>query len=161
MKNLYTTFFSLVVFMISASAQSDIVPLGGDVSNPTGSVSYTVGQTAILNVNDGDYAVMEGVQVPFEIQTVGIDEHPGIVLNAVVFPNPTRHSVVLRISDYDMPENGLLAQLYDANGRLLQNLVVNGPDTPLDMEQYATAAYYLRVLDGNALLKTFKIIKTR
>lgn len=160
MKKIFTLF---VMIFLSASifAQADIVPAGGNATGNAGSVTYTIGQIAVQGADNGDKSVLEGVQQPYEIQTVGVDDYPGITLDAVVYPNPTQHSVQLKISSYIIPDNGLKAQLYDANGKLIEIYTVSDLLTQFDLSKYPTAMYQLRVMDGNNLLKTFKIVKIR
>lgn len=154
--------FSLLFFAVAvAPAQSDFVPVGGTATGDAGSVTYTVGQIAVQVTNNGDKSVLEGVQQPYEIQTVGVDDYPGITLEAVVYPNPTRNYVQLRISNFDIPEQGLAAQLYDANGKLLEIYTVSDLLTQFDLSKCPAATYQLRVLDGKRMLKTFKIVKVR
>ncbi len=154
--------FSLLFFAVAvASAQSDFVPVGGIATGASGSVTYTVGQIAVQSANNGDKSVLEGVQQPYEIQTVGVDEYPGITLEAMVYPNPTQHCINLRIANYEFLANGLTTQFYDANGRLLQTQTVSESLTSYDLGAYPAATYQLRVLDGKRLLKTFKVVKVR
>ena len=156
-KLLYTMI--LLPLSFSAIAQSAFVPMGGSASGSNGSLTYTVGQIAVQSASNGDKSVLEGVQQPYEIQTVGIDDYPGITLEAVVYPNPTRNYVQLRISNFDIPEQGLAAQLYDANGKLLEIYTVSDLLTQFDLSKYPAATYQLRVLDGKRMLKTFKVIR--
>lgn len=148
-----------LIFCGRTFAQSDFVPAGGTATGNAGSATYTVGQIAIQNASNGDKSVLEGVQQPYEIQTVGVDEYPGIALDAVVYPNPTQHFVQLKISNYVIPDNGLKAQLYDANGKLLEIYTVSDLLTQFDLSKYPTATYQLRVMENKRLLKTFKIVK--
>lgn len=153
-------FFSFCLFLSSKTfAQSDFVPAGGNAAANTGSITYTIGQIAVQNTSNGSKSILEGIQQPYEIQTVGVDEYQDITLEAVVFPNPTQHSVQLRISNYIIPDDGLNAQLYDANGKLLRIYTLNDLETLIDMEPYPTATYLLRVMEGDHLLKTFKVVK--
>ena len=160
MKKLVFTIF-MMTLACAVMAQTDIVPAGGTATGGAGTVTYTVGQIAVQSADNGDKSVLEGVQQPYEIQTVGINDYPGITLDAVVYPNPTMNVLNLRISNYEIPSEGLTAQLYDANGRLLQTVTVSDLETRFDLGTYATATYQLRVLDGKQLLKTFKIVKRK
>lgn len=160
MKKVFITLFISVLALLSV-AQSDVVPAGGTASGSGGTATYTVGQIAVQRMESGGKYVIEGVQQPYEIQTVGVDNYPGISLEAIIYPNPTQHFVQLRISNYDIPDYGLTAQLYDANGRLLQIFTVSDFETKMDLEQYPTATYQLRVYDNKQLLKTFKVVKTK
>lgn len=154
--------FSLLFLSVAiVSAQSDFVPVGGTATGASGSVTYTVGQIAVQGAGNGDKSVLEGVQQPYEIQTVGVDDYPGITLDAVVYPNPTRNYVQLRISNFDIPEQGLAAQLYDANGKLLEIYTVSDLLTQFDLSNYPTATYQLRVMDGKRVMKTFRVVKMR
>lgn len=151
----------LFLSVVIASAQSDFVPVGGTATGASGSVTYTVGQIAVQGAGNGDKSVLEGVQQPYEIQTVGVDDYPGITLDAVVYPNPTRNYVQLRISNFDIPEQGLAAQLYDANGKLLEIYTVSDLLTQFDLSNYPTATYQLRVMDGKRVMKTFRVVKMK
>lgn len=142
-------------------AQSDFVPVGGTATGSAGTVTYTVGQVAVQSAGNGDKSVLEGVQQPYEIQTVGVDEYPGITLQAIVYPNPTQHSVQLRISNYEIPDNGLKAQLYDANGKLLEIYTIYDLLTQFDLSRFPTATYQLRVMDGKRMMKTFRVVKMK
>ena len=160
MKKLYLTFV-ISVLVCSLFGQSAVVATGGTASGAGGTVTYSVGQIADQQVNGGVKYIVEGVQQPYEIQTVGIQDHPEILLEAVLFPNPTASYVQLRITNFDMPVDGLTAQLYDNNGKLLQVFTVTDFETRMDLSAYATATYQLRVMEGNTLLKTFKVVKNK
>lgn len=158
-----TLFFVLFMMTLAvvANAQSVIVPAGGDVENSNGSVSYTVGQIAVeTTVSDvGSVSVAEGVQQPYEIQTVGVNNYPQIVLNAKVYPNPTENVAQLELNGFEVPEGGLRAFLYDGNGKLLQTMTVTDDITTFQIGQYATGNYLLELKSGNSSLKTFKIVR--
>lgn len=142
-------------------AQADVVPAGGTASGSGGSVTYTLGQTAVQHAAGNGRHVAEGVQQPYEIQASGESLYPGITLEARVYPNPTRRSVRLRVANYPIPGEGLSARLHDGNGRLLRQFTVSGPETEIDLEPLPAATYHLRVADRGSLLKSFKIVKTK
>lgn len=154
-------FLISIFFMMTVSvfAQSAIVPVGGDAQSNGGSVSYTVGQVVLQTSSNGTISVAEGVQQPYEIMTVGVDDYPQIVLNAVVYPNPTENIAQLQLNGFEIPIGGLRAIIYDGNGKMLQNLNVTDDITPFQIGQYAIGTYYLELRDGKRLLKTFKVVR--
>lgn len=156
-KTIFT--LSILFIGITAMSQSDIVPLGGTATGSGGSATYTIGQPAIQRIQNGNTYIIEGVQQPYEIQTVGVDDFPQIVLNAVVYPNPTDNIVQLKLNGYEIPDGGLTARLYDGNGRLLQTVTVSDYLTAFGIGQYSSGSYLLDLLDGKRKLKTFKIIR--
>ena len=162
MKRIFTILILSCLLVPSLFAQSAIVPVGGDAQGNGGSVSYTVGQVAVQTVanSNGSVSVAEGVQQPYEIMTVGVDDYPQIVLDAVVYPNPTDNVAQLRLNGFEIPADGLRANLYDGNGKRLQTLPVTGDLTPFQIGQYATGTYYLEVRDGKRILKTFKVVRS-
>lgn len=151
----------LFLAVANVFAQSAIVPVGGDAQGNGGSVSYTVGQIATQTVanNSGSISVAEGVQQPYEIMTVGVDDYPQIALNAIVYPNPTENLAQLQLNGFEIPTDGLRATLYDGNGKQLQALTVTSDLTSIQIGQYATGTYYLELRDGRRLLKTFKVVR--
>ena len=148
--------------VFSVCAQSAVVPVGGDAKNNSGSVSYTVGQIAVETASNsnGSITIVEGVQQPYEIMTVGVDDYPQIALNAVVYPNPTENLAQLQLNGFEIPADGLRAILYDGNGKQLQSVIVTDELTPFQIGQYATGTYYLELRDSRRVLKTFKIMRS-
>ena len=159
-KQLFLTILC-VGFAMFGMAQSAIVPVGGDAQSSAGSVSYTVGQIAVQTVSSsgGSVSVAEGVQQPYEIQTVGVDDYPQIVLDAIVYPNPTENLAQLKLNGFEIPGDGLRANLFDGNGKMLQSFPVTDDLTSFQIGQYATGTYYLEVKDGKRVLKTFKVVR--
>ena len=161
MKRITTFIVFLLCYAGAAFAQSAIVPVGGDAQSNGGSVSYTVGQIAVQTSanSNGSVSVAEGVQQPYEIQTVGVDNYPQIFLNAVVYPNPTENLAQLQLNGFEIPSGGLRAILYDGNGKQLQTFTVADDLTSFQIGHYATGTYYLELGDGKRVLKTFKVIR--
>ncbi len=65
--------------------------------------------------------------------------------------------LTLRVDDYESFE--LSYQLFDINGRLLKNNQVTGNETIITMVHFTAGIYFLKVIDINRDIKTFKIIK--
>jgi len=138
-------------------AQQSIVSSGGDAMGSGGAVSYSVGQIVYTTNNGINGMVAQGVQQPYEISVVlGIDEANGIRL-MTVFPNPTTNFVVVIVENFEV--TNLTYQLFDTNGRLIENKKIVVEDTTIDLNGYPATIYFLQVLDKNKVIKTFKIIK--
>ena len=159
--NKHFVLVSLLLLMVTGVlAQSVVVPVGGDAQNNSGSVSYTVGQIAVQTASSsGSISMAEGVQQPYEILTVGVDDYPQIILNAMVYPNPTENQAQLQLNGFVIPADGLQAILHDGNGKMLQVISVTEDLTSFQIGKYATGTYYLELRDGKRLLKTFKVVR--
>ena len=157
MKKLFSTISLFILAVMSLSAQSSLVGAGGEANGSGGNVSYSVGQIAVQTNSEGSTSISEGVQQPFEIDVVGMDNYPGITLNAVVYPNPTQGNVQLSIDNVQFKGE---VKVFDANGKYLLSKQIEGAATPLDMSPYATGTYYINVCSGKDVMKTFKVVKT-
>ncbi|HEY5591668.1 MAG TPA: T9SS type A sorting domain-containing protein [Paludibacter sp.] len=152
------TVFLFVIGLAVLQAQNTIPAAGGNATGAGGTVSYSIGQIVYTTNTGTNGKIYQGVQQPFEISVVtGIEEALDISLEMVVYPNPAMDYINLIIGNYEI-EN-LKYQLYDINGSMLQNNIVEGIETNIIMNNYTSGTYFLKVTDGNRVIKTFKIIK--
>lgn len=157
-KKLRIIFPSIFFIMTGATAfsQSAIVPMGGDIEGSGITISYTIGQIAVQSYGEGSTSISEGVQQPYEIQTIGIDNYPGITLNAMVYPNPTLGNVQLTMNNVQFEGE---VRVFDLNGKFLFSKKIEGETTVIPMSDLATGTYFVNVLNGTQVLKTFKVVK--
>ena len=144
--------------LTGVQAQTSVNATGGDASGGGGSVSYSVGQVVYTTHTGTSGSVAEGVQQPYEISVVtGLEEAQSINLSVTAYPNPTTDYLTLRIDEFEI--SNLSFQLYDMNGKLLQNEKITGNQTSIVMSNLVPANYFVKVIQGNKKVKTFKIIK--
>ena len=139
-------------------AQQAVPASGSNASGSGGSASYSVGQL-VFSYKTGTTGFMtEGIQQPFEVQVItGIDNARDIALSFSAYPNPTINYLTLKANNIDLTD--LHYQLYNLNGQLLNEQAVTSKESSISMLNYAPAIYYLKVLDSQEVVKTFKIIK--
>jgi hypothetical protein len=139
-------------------AQESVNATGSNASGSGGSVSYSVGQVVYTTNTGTNGSVAQGVQQAFEISVVnGLEEAKGIKLSVMAYPNPTTDYLTLSIGEFDI--SNLSYQLYDMNGKLLQSEKITGNQTSIVMSNLVPANYFVKVIQGNKEVKTFKIIK--
>ena len=139
-------------------AQTSINATGGNASGSGGSASYSVGQVVYTTNTGTNGSVAQGVQQPFEISVVtAIEEAKGINLSVSAYPNPTTDYLTLEVNEFEL--SNLNFQLYDISGKLLQNEKITGNQTSIVMSNLVPATYFVKVIQGNKEVKTFKIIK--
>jgi hypothetical protein len=143
----------------SLKAQQGTAASGGEATGAGGTVSYTVGQVDYISMTvTGHGKVDQGIQQAFEIFSVGIDDMGSINLVSTIYPNPAVESLTLRI-DGDI--SGLVYQLYDDNGKLIGSEKIANSETTINMSQLAVARYFIKIINNNKELKTFKVIKLK
>ena len=103
----------------------------------------------------------QGVQQPFEISVVtAIEEAKGINLSVTAYPNPTTDFLQLKVdASTTLSIQSMSYQLYDMNGKLLQSEKITGNQTSIVMSNLVPANYFVKVIQANKEVKTFKIIK--
>jgi len=158
MKLKLSALFLLCLGLTEIQAQQSILTSGGDASGSGGSVSYSVGQIVYTTNTGANGSVAQGVQQPFEISDVtGIIEAKGITLNCSAYPNPANNYLTLKTENFNL--STLNFQLFDISGQLLLNQKINSNETSISMESLPAANYFLKVIDNNKEVKTFRIIK--
>lgn len=139
-------------------AQEAIPATGGNATGSGGSVSYSLGQIAYTTSSGLGGSVARGVQQPYVISVVdGVDEPDGISLNYLIFPNPTTDFVQLKVENFQ--SEILSYRLYDLNGKLLENKKINESETRINMRTLANSTYFLKIIERNIEIITYKIIK--
>ncbi len=142
----------------TAHSQEAFPAAGGNASSSSGSVSYSVGLMVFKTTLGSDGSVSQGVQQPYEIATtLELEEFQGSKLNLYAYPNPTIEFITLKA---DMAESDDFSyQFFDITGRLLMERKLRDTETNIQVSNYAPATYFLKVLQNNTEVKTFKIIK--
>ena len=150
----------MFAFVLAAGmqAQESVCATGGIASGSGGSVSYSVGQV-VYEVQTGTTgSVVQGVQQPYEISVVSaVEEVKDMNLSVSAYPNPTADCLTLEIQMGEI--SSLSFQLYDIQGKLLQCESISEPEVQIELTNYASSTYFVRVLNGAIIMKEFKVIK--
>jgi hypothetical protein len=153
---LVSTLF-LVLFSQQSQAQQATTVSGGIASGSGGTSSYSVGQVVYTTSTGTNGSMAQGVEQAYEISIVlGVEEEQ-ISLNMMVYPNPTTDYLTLTIGNIEL--SGLSFGLYESNGRLIESKKITSTSEMIRMEHLPSAIYFLKVIQNNNELKTFKIIK--
>ncbi len=158
------TLFKKSIFLVSVllatqlvCSQEAIPVSGGEASGSLGSGSYTVGQVFYTTHTAATGSVSQGVQHPFEFQTLSNAALTTVNLTAVSYPNPTKDFIILKITDSAL--NNLQYTLFDVNGKSIASGSITESSTQIQLKHLSIGAYILKVSQQNQSLKTFKILK--
>lgn len=153
---IYISVFAVLCGFV-ANSQTANISSGGNFSGSGGTINFSIGQISYTNENGSGGMINQGVQQPFEIYLLGINNYPSILLTITAYPNPTTSLVNLSITEYAI-EN-LDYKLLDLNGRLLFSKKIETADTQIQFENYPSGTYLLEITNDYKTIKTFKIIK--
>lgn len=153
-----TTVLLLGFGLTGLQAQNAVPASGGNASGSGGSVSYTVGQIVYTTHTGTNGSTSQGVQQPYEISIVsGLEEAKEINLMVSAYPNPTTDYLTLEVKNFNL--STLTIQLLDLNGKLLKTQKIEGTQTSIEMNNLVPATYFLRLIEGNKEVKSFKVVK--
>src|SRR5688500_17842126 len=161
LRAIITSIFYLSFFCGGIEAQLDFVASGGEASGFGGSSSYSVGQVNYINIPAESGFISLGVQQPNLFLTVDVAE-PEIEVSVSAFPNPANNTVHLQLNNdqhyADMKD--LYYELYDTEGKILMRHEIVSSVTTVPIGPLSNALYFLRVVQDNHEIKTFKIFKS-
>lgn len=156
-KNRLSAFLIVGVGLTGLKAQQSLSSSGKDVSGSGGTVNYTIGQVDYINSTSASGQVYQGVQQPYEIFAVGLNELSNISLTYMVYPNPTAEFLDLDVSDASIEHLSL--SITDISGKVLLQSDISENKTKISMQSYSSGTYFLQITAKNKNLKSFKIIK--
>lgn len=157
MKILYLTISSLFVFS-ATFGQEAVLTAGGIASNTYGSVSYSIGQIAYQSVSNTSGAVNQGVQQPYVISTLRLEE-TDYNLSLSAYPNPTTEHLILRVGNFNQEK--LSYKMFDVEGGIIKEDVIVEDESVLLMRGLPAATYFVEVHRDGKKVQIFKILKNQ
>lgn len=151
----------LVCLYAPLIAQQGVVSTGGDILSTSGSVAFSIGQTAYLTIDGETGSVHQGLQQPYTFTIVGVEDlREDIAIS--LFPNPASGTVYVQLTppDKQYVQERFTALLYDFNGKLLLNQKLPNEINPIAIDQLTSANYLLQVWQGTTFIKSFTFSKT-
>lgn len=165
-KPAFRTFFLFSVLMIlfltecpfQVCAQQAITTGGGTFTDNGGSLSVSIGLVAYTNHTGDTGTVSQGVQQPYEISALGIEtDENAYSLSFQAFPNPSDGLLILK---GEVPQGKkVIWQLTDSHGKTLDSRRIISDETLLDLSKRTAGLYFLKLVQGNRVVRSFKIIK--
>jgi hypothetical protein len=166
MKHLPSIFYVLCQLLLIflgtgiAKAQQVVSTAGNHSETGTVQLSWTIGEPVISTLSNGSNILTQGMhQSKLLIDAIEEIELSGLVISA--FPNPTNEFVNLQVHQLltDQPWKEFSFVLYDMNGKVLMQKQIVSTETVIQMNNYVSSTYFLKVLVNNHEVKTFKIVK--
>ena len=148
----------LILFLAgSVVSAQHVVSSNGDSRSAAGvEVSWTVGEAVIETLISGSITLTQGFhQTEISVTAVSENLFPGLEIK--VYPNPTPDIITIHFSEYI---EGSRYWLYDLRGKLLENKLINSADTELNMKNYASGQYILKLTNkSRQAIQTFQVVK--
>ena len=157
MRKILTIIAGLLMY-ISSGAQSTTPAVlsnaGAHGASGGSSVEWTLGEMSVTTLSESDNTLTQGFHQPKLISVSTDDELVNLSLS--LYPNPTEDVLKLVYegdAEMDYALHGLTGQLLDQGD-------VRSGVTDISLKTLSSGHYILSILQGDALIKTFKIEKT-
>lgn len=151
MKNLIVIGCSMLTF--SALSQEVISSQGDSYSNANASIDFTIGETVIATVSDGNYDLTQGFHQTHWYFAGVEDLAPQLTVQ--VYPNPMSNDLIIE----GKTEAGTAYRLFNANGKIVLEGLLENEQTQISVQQLAPGPYTLQLEHGESVLKNFKLVK--
>lgn len=159
---LLLTLLQMITVGVSAQdAKLEVVSsTGGTFQLKSMQLDWTVGELAILSIQNDSQLVTQGFHQPYLIVT-SIGAFDASIGNIRVYPNPTSETLEV---DFEFNNSHLVTmRLVDAKGEVVLSKEVLGHVTKetMDVEWLPRGIYFLNfLLDNHLYSKTIKVLKT-
>jgi len=150
----------LLVFFFSGSAYSQTVisSAGKTSSSANFIVSWTVGETLVATLGNGNNNLTQGFHQPLLVDVVPTSLEDDMILEMVAYPNPTYDKVFFKGGD---PTGTYHIRLVDKLGRVLDQRSVPASKLEVEMGRYTNGSYLIEVVEDKSERRViFNIVKS-
>lgn len=144
------------IFTLTLNGQCIFLSGGSNASGISGSISYSIGQTAYSFTKDSKGSVSEGIQQSFDnYSIINPAQNPNIKFS--IFPNPTSDYLNIKIDDF--ADWDMSYRLYDINGKSIVSNVIISTNTIINTSQIIPGTYILTIVNTDKEIKSYTVIK--
>jgi hypothetical protein len=152
-KKNYLLLLGLTVPLIT-NAQQVVATSGGNMTNNTVQVNWTIGETITETSSTNKTALISGLNQPslkLETSVENIKDK----LNVSVFPNPTSQFVNIKYEG-QLP---IKSKILSLNGTVLSVSEIKDQNSQLDFSNKANGIYIVEITDKSGKSNTYRIVK--
>ena len=124
-------------------------------ANSSGSISWSLGELAIHTLKSGESIITQGFQQT-RLAVTSVKEIPGLTMLITAYPNPASDHIYLKV---DGEAENLHYEVYNTNGKLLRRGLIDTNPVQIPFHDLSSAVYFIRVIQGNIPVKTFRVVK--
>lgn len=150
----------ILPFLLSLTtwlAAQEVISSTGQTQQISGyEISWTLGEPVIETVSKETTVLTQGFHQS-NLRLTAMDVFPFSDFEGTVFPNPTSDFVIVHLGSSTI-HTGL--SLYNFSGKLLQQYLITGSETYLNLSGYASGTYILKLHQKDKTpAQSFQIIK--
>ena len=152
--------FIMLLFLSAGAltAQLQVISSAGGVAeNSNGSISWTLGETVAGTLEGSDGIIDQGFQQSNLEVTTAVEGPDDLDIQTAAYPNPVQNQLTVEVQNQE--NLALHFQLFDLNGKLLQEEPVEASKFTLNLSEHPAGQYILQIRSDQELIKSFNIVK--
>ena len=155
MKNIIL--LTIILLIGTVLTAQEVISSGGETQSASGyEISWTIGEPVIETFTGSTNILTQGFHQS-KLTVTPITEFLNSRIELKVFPNPTSDFVLIQFNE--LVENSGYT-LFNLTGKVLESELLTSTSTKLDLKNYASGQYILKLTKNSTQpLQTFKIIK--
>ncbi|MFW5753801.1 MAG: T9SS type A sorting domain-containing protein [Marinilabiliaceae bacterium] len=158
MKRQATFILFLLLTVTALNAQLQVISAAGAVDETdNGSISWTLGETVVGTLEGSDGVITQGFQQSNLEVATGIEGPDDLDIQTTAYPNPVQNQLTVEVQNQE--NLTLHFQLFDLNGKLLQEGPVEASRFTLNLDAHPAGQYILQIRSDQELIKSFNIVK--
>ncbi len=155
-------FITISLFGFGSSYSQSLTP---EVSATSGdyyigvdaTLSWTIGESVVETFSGTNAVLTQGFQQPLYLVT-SVEEAPDNPYQISVYPNPTTDLINISVQSVDQASFNV--ELINLQGKRLYHQNIDSNNNTIDLKQYATGIYMLKIYTSdNKFLKSYRISK--
>ena len=148
----------ILFFGLSNYAQEVLGPAGQTDTISGHSVSWTLGESAIITSETGSITVTEGFEQP-HFTITSLEKRASIKAEVSIYPNPTAQDVTVKIKGLENEQYTI--QLLDQLGKEVLRKETSNSQTSIPVSHLSAASYFIIISNAeNSFYEKFNLIKS-
>lgn len=149
------TILSTTLWAQQPVVQQAVVSGGEYHKKDAGSISWSLGETAVSTLAEGEYIITQGFQQS-KLRVTAIDEELYVTISITAYPNPTSSNLFIAV---DGEIANLKYEVYNVNGFNIAGNIFDSNPQEIVFAHFNSGVYLIRVQLNNQTIKTFRVVK--
>ena len=149
------TTVSITLWAQETGVQQALLSSGEYHQGTTGSISWSLGETAVSTLAEGEYIITQGFQQSkLTVTAIDVEPYPSISITA--YPNPTSSNLLIAV---DGEIANLRYEVYAVNGLNIAGNHFDSNPQKIVFAHLNSGVYLIRIQLNNQTIKTFRVVK--
>lgn len=149
------TTVSLTLWAQETVVQQAVLSGGKYHQSDAGSISWSLGETAISTLKTSEYIITQGFQQS-NLTVTAIDDETDFSIGITAYPNPTSSNLFIAV---DGEIANLRYEVYAVNGLNIAGNHFDSNPQKIVFAHLNSGVYLIRIQLNNQTIKTFRVVK--